>query len=277
VNTLSASVLAVAAGALLPAVSIASEAVPVPGKAAACRASAPMVLRPGAGQLVPLRLDLDALAGVRVDRTASYRLAVRSHYADGYAHTSHTVEKEKVRYVAAAHAGGGTVAVKAHADLAISSEGSKPKHHASSYSMQVDGLDRGGAGDVDHLPAAAVGVGAQWRVVLCNYTDDVPVMTTRVYTLRSIANGVVSTTFRDEITLDPGRTDLGPVDRSKHALHYALLSLSGTTTGSQRIPLANPLAQTIRSQTHAALSYAIGDTGEGLVQLKLQISSAQGA
>jgi hypothetical protein len=269
--------LAVAAGALLPAVSIAAESVPVPGKAAPCRASAPVVLRPGAGQLVPLRLDLDTIAGARVERTASYHVAVRSHYADGYAHTSHTVEKQKLRYVAAAHAGDGRVAVKARVSTAISSEGSKPKHRTSSFSMQVDGLDRGGAGDVDHLPSTPVGVGAQWRVVLCNYSDDVPVMTTRVYTLRSLANATISTTFRDEVTLDPGRTDLGPIDRAKHALHYALLSLSGSSTGSQRIPLANPLAQTFRSVAHTSLSYAIGDTGEGLVQLKVNVSSSQGA
>jgi hypothetical protein len=269
--------LAVAAGALLPSVSIAAEAVPVPGHGAPCRASAPVVLRTGAGPLAPLRLPLDAIAGARVERRESYREAASSRYADGYAHVSRTLQREHVRYVAAAHAGGGKVAVKAHADTTTSYEGARPKHRLSTYSLQVDELDRADARDVDHLPATPVGVGAQWRVVLCNYTDDVPVITTRVYTLRSVANAVISLTFRDEVTLDPDRTDLGPITRTTHALHYGLLSLSGTTTGSQRIPLANPLALTLRSESHTTLSFAIGDTGEGLVHMKLHISFAIGA
>jgi hypothetical protein len=119
------------------------------------------------------------------------------------------------------------------------------------------GTTRAGSGGVaitDRFPTQSVGVGATWRVVNCSPIYETPAQETRTYTLRSVANGVISATYRDVVGLDPASTNLGSQTVSGTKVTLRLLTLHGRATGTMHVPIENGLAQRQRTATRIFLT-----------------------
>jgi hypothetical protein len=103
----------------------------------------------------------------------------------------------------------------------------------------------------------AVGVGAVWRIVNCDPVDDAAAREVRTYTVRSVARGIVVLSFRDVISIDPARRDLGRQKIGTETVQLTLDRLSGTATGSYRIPLANALRSSSTTVTKAEFAFHV--------------------
>jgi hypothetical protein len=122
----------------------------------------------------------------------------------------------------------------------------------------VDALAGGvyeGTRDDDHFPSEAVGIGATWRVVKCDDIDQTPARESRTYTLRSVTDGVVELTFRDVVTLDPAHLDLGSQKDGGQVVHFKLVTVQGSATGSRSVRLDRGAATTERSVTRVAVTF----------------------
>jgi hypothetical protein len=103
----------------------------------------------------------------------------------------------------------------------------------------------------------AVGVGAVWRIVNCDPVDGAAAREVRTYTVRSVARGIVVLSFRDVISIDPARRDLGRQKIGTETVQLTLDRLSGTATGSYRIPLANALRSSSTTVTKAEFAFHV--------------------
>ena len=74
-----------------------------------------------------------------------------------------------------------------------------------------------------------------------------------MYTLRSIRHGVVVASFREKIGLDPAHVDLGKTRFGNELVGVRLLSLRGTATGTERLPLGDALAAQDSKMTKIAV------------------------
>ncbi len=238
---------------------------PVHG-ASSCRNHEPVLLGAGADPRARVRIELDALANRSRSALETVRVYSKSRVGSGTWRGGHGTRKTAITYKTAAPVDGRlpvdmTFAVPGASStesadldrihvigffnalnggsLTTRVEGGSAKSRAALKSA-FDGND----GPVtDHLPHQAVGIGATWRIVRCDAVDGTPAKESRVYTLRSIRNGVVVASFREKIGLDPAHVDLGKTQLGTEVVGVRLLSLRGTATGSERIPLADALAE----------------------------------
>jgi hypothetical protein len=141
--------------------------------------------------------------------------------------------------------------------------------NGGAYDTRPDGA--GGTVVTDRFPSQPVGIGARWRVVNCQPIYDTPARETRTYTLRSLAHGVVVTSYSDRIGLDPSKTDLGSGSVNGRVVRLRLESLSGSATGTLRVPLENGLAQRQRtvSRVTATIRPGAGGSAPGLIRSQL--------
>jgi hypothetical protein len=264
----------VAAGALLTPVAFGaappvsrSDGVPIPGKVKGCREQGPKVLRVGREPRAPLRLDLSKIASTRIGQVDLERIEVTVRRADHKGRTLHTHGTRKLSGVLTTHTlhANGRLPISAHFTLTFpGAVHPKPPHSTFGLNGYVDALNGGalgttlkGAGGTpitDRLPGQAVGVGATWRVVNCDAIASIPAKETRVYTLRSVANGIISATFRDDIEIDPAATKLASQKVGGTKVTVRLRSLHGSAKGAMSIPEANGLAEHERTASH--LSYS---------------------
>ena len=82
-----------------------------------------------------------------------------------------------------------------------------------------------------------------------------PAKETRTYTLRSVTNGVVEMTFRDVVTIDPAHLDLGSQKDGGQVVHFKLVTVRGSATGSRSVRLARGAATTEQSVTRVAVTF----------------------
>jgi hypothetical protein len=75
--------------------------------------------------------------------------------------------------------------------------------------------------------------------------------------VRSVARGIVVLSFRDVISIDPARRDLGRQKIGTETVQLTLDRLSGTATGSYRIPLANALRSSSTTVTKAEFAFHV--------------------
>ena len=61
-------------------------------------------------------------------------------------------------------------------------------------------------------------------------------------------------TFRDVVTIDPAHLDLGSQTIGTHLVHFKVVTLRGTATGSQSVPLARSAVTTELSVTRLELT-----------------------
>jgi hypothetical protein len=241
-----------------------SGVVPVTGKPAPCREQPPKLLGAGRTPHARLLLDLKPLASIR--RGIVNYDHVTSHVQ--IAKTSRTSrETRKVVGVYATRTLGSSGHLPVSEHFAVTFPGSKvPKapHNTFSDNGYFDELNGGAYGTTyagtggtpitDRFPTQSIGVGATWRVVKCDLVYETPAKETRTYTLRSVANGVISMTYRDVVELDPASTELGSQTIGGTKLTLRLLTLHGRATGTMRVPVENGLAQRQRTVTRIFLT-----------------------
>jgi hypothetical protein len=268
--------LAVAAGALLPAASLAAPqhaAVPVPGKATPCRASGPVILRRGSGPASPLRLGDPAPPVAPLKLHAKVVTIDARRYGDGASHVS--TDSTKISgTLTPGHATPGHVPVAVH--LKVTFRTGDGRHQTRTTDQHWDLghegtlaklTNDGGPGEV---PNARLGVGASWRVVRCTTIHELPVQVTRTYTLRSRTAAAVTLSFRDAVTIDPGRMSLGTEKDGGRLLHYRLLTLGGTASGRVVIPESSTAGARLTTVTRLHVTLQPGDdTGENVMRQDL--------
>jgi hypothetical protein len=113
----------------------------------------------------------------------------------------------------------------------------------------------GGTAGNDRLPVEAVGIGATWSIVDCDYVNQTPAKEIRTYTLRSIAHRVVVLTFRDVVSMDPAQRDLGSQKIGTETVHARLDRLRGTASGTYRVALASAFRSSFTQVTKVEFTF----------------------
>lgn len=227
--------------------------VPVRG-ATACKTRPPVLLSAGRSPHAPLRLRLAGMAGHSVTLVDIESADAKTHLANGSLSPNSTTDTVKgvIRGGRLAH---GRVSLAATFHLSGSAY---PKAHTVTLSGYVDSLGGGlieGKPNTDHFPREAVGIGATWRVVNCDAINQTPAKETRTYTLRSVTGGVASMTYQDVVTIDPAHLDLGSQKVGSEVVHFELMTLRGTATGSTTIPFARGFAQASHTVTRMQVTF----------------------
>jgi hypothetical protein len=242
-----------------------SAPVPAVNAAAPCTTQPPALLSAGAAPRARMRISLAANAN-----RSGKQLDVERVHAQTYGPDGSMVPRESTRRLQGAYATGKPANGRLPVRLRLSVPGTSSRTASKLSEMRlvgfVDALNGGmltavsGGGNNeqlnDHLPREAIGIGASWRVVNCDRIDSTPARETRTYTLRSVTHGVVVASFRDIVEIDPAHVDLGSDTTAAGVVHYKLMSLSGTATGTMRLPLANALAGLWSTRTTARVVFS---------------------
>lgn len=141
------------------------------------------------------------------------------------------------------------------AHLSGSSYPTRPKFSATGWVDMLGSATIGGQRDNDRFPREAVGLGASWRVVKCDDINQTPAKEIRTYTLRSLRGGIAEMTYRDIVSIDPGHLAIGSQKIGGEVVHFRLVSLNGTATGTTSIPLARGLAQTYTTVSSLTVTF----------------------
>lgn len=231
-----------------------------------CRNHEPVLLGAGANPRARVRIELDALANRSRSAVETVKVYSKSRVGTSAWKGGHGTQKMTVKYQTAAPVGG-----RLPVDVTFGVPGASSKESAQLDRIHLSGFFdalnggtlrttvKGGSAKsraalkaafsgsdgpvTDHLPRQAVGIGATWRIVRCDAIDGTPAKESRVYTLRSIRHGVVVASFHETIGLDPAHVDLGKTKLGTELVGVRLLSLHGTSTGTERLPLGNALAE----------------------------------
>jgi hypothetical protein len=237
---------------------------PAPASAKApCTTQPPVLLDPGAAPHARLRISLAANANRSGTQFNTEHVRAKTVGPDGSIVPRESTQQLKGVYTTGRPAHG-HLPVK----LRLSIPGATGKAAAKLRGMRfvgfMDALNGGtlkavdaGANQLlnDHLPREPIGIGASWRVVNCDQIDSTPARETRTYTLESTAHGVVVASYRDVVQIDPARVDLGSDTTAAGVVHYRLVSLRGTATGTMRLPLANALGGLWSTRTTAQVVF----------------------
>jgi hypothetical protein len=237
-----------------------------PVHGATCRDHEPVLLGAGSEPRSPLRIDLDSVANRTEHSLETERVYTKSRAGSTGWRSSHGTVNTKIDYRTAAPVNGHLPVDVQMRDPKASAEdaaqldrvhlvGFFDALNGGSLTTKVEGGSAtsraqlrkafsGNDGPVsDHLPAQAIGIGASWRVVRCDVIQGAPAKVSRVYTLRSLRNGVVVASFRETIGPDPSHENLGETKIGTETVGVRMLSLHGSSTGSMRLPLADALAE----------------------------------
>jgi hypothetical protein len=259
--------------ALLAGQADAARTVTFPSPASSCTTRPPRVLTAGASPRRPLRLELRGDARRTATQLMLDQVHARTLSPDGkwLPHDSETRVvgvyttgrpvagrlplTSRVRMPGASKAFATRLArVRMHGfvdtlDGGVTRTTLLPGHRTAADAKMLATLQGDDGVENDHLPRQPIGIGATWRVVKCDPIDDTPARETRTYTLRSVAGGVLQASFRDVVTLDPAHVDLGSGTTKAGLLHFRLVSLSGSASGTLRLPLSDFIAEQVRSTT----------------------------
>jgi hypothetical protein len=256
-----AIVLPAATGGAQAARKVGSPLPPATGNTA-CKTQPPVLLAVGARPRSALRLSLAANANRSGTQFDTERVHATTFAPDGSTVPRDSTEQRKGVY---------TTGRPAHGHLPVTLRLSIPGATGKASKLNelrlvgfLDALNGGSLKAVnagrnallnDHLPNEPIGIGASWRVVNCDQVDSTPARETRTYTLRSVAHGVVIASYRDVVEIDPAHVDLGSDTTAAGVVHYRLVSLRGTATGTMHLPLANALAGTWSTKTTAKVVF----------------------
>jgi hypothetical protein len=248
-----------------------SAVLPKPVQPAACTVQPPKLLDAGTAPRTRLRLDLRNIASI-----SSHNLEVEAYKSVTLLPDATTRASQSTRTVASTwrtrpitadghlpFAGSATIhysgpSAGTGTPSSVTIHGFYDALNGGAFGGDANG--KGGSPINDHLPSQAIGVGARWQVVNCDAIYDTPARETRTYTLVSVEQGVVMTRYRDVIAIDPGHVDLGTQVSGKTKVHVQLLQLSGTATGTQRVPLSNGFHE--RDHTVSKVSFTVRATGD---------------
>jgi hypothetical protein len=234
--------------------------VPVHGSTP-CKPSPPHLLGAGRAPLAPLRLDITGIAhhSQKVHDVETFARSLK--LLDGKWHSTTEVRKIEVL-----EKGGGITRGKVALSTknTVSYPATKTTAGGGGGTFTLKGLTDslsggflGGTAGNDRFPVEAVGVGATWRVVTCDYVDNAAAKEIRTYTLRSVAHRIAVLTFRDVVSMDPTQRDLGTQKIGTETVHVKLDRLKGTASGTQRLPLAAVLRSTLTQVTKVEFTFHV--------------------
>jgi hypothetical protein len=235
---------------------------PANGKAA-CATQPPVLLDPGALPHTRLRISLAANANRSGTQFNTEHVQAKTVGPDGSIVPRESTQQLKGVYTTGRPAHG-HLPVRLRLSIPGANGTAAAKLRAMRFVGFMDALNGGVLTSVDaganqplndHLPPEPIGIGASWRVVNCDQIDSTPARETRTYTLRSTAHGVVVASYRDVVEIDPARVDLGSDKTAAGVVHYRLVSLRGTATGTMRLPLANALGGLWSTRTTAQVVF----------------------
>jgi hypothetical protein len=221
--------------------------VPVPG-ATACETRPPVLVDPGRSPRSPLRLDLAKMAGRSQAMVAKETIDSKTLLRDGTLRPT-TASNTFRGVIKAGAVTQGHLPLTNTLHLSGSSYPTSPTVKVTGYTDALGGGAYEGIRNDDRFPSEAVGIGARWRVVKCDDINQTPAKEIRTYTLRSVARRVAQMTFRDVVTIDPAHLDLGSQKIGTRVVHFKLVTLRGSATGSQSVPLARSAVTTEHSVT----------------------------
>ena len=245
----------IALGATGPNIAEASQRAIIPTpSAAACKTRAPVLLSAGTSPRATLRLNLGSMAGRSQGVAGVDIVRSRTQLADGSWRPTSTTDKVRI-VLTAGRVTGGRLPMTAALHLSGSSYPTSPSLTVKGLVDQLNGGMLGKMAVNDHFPQEPVGVGATWRVINCDDINHTPATETRTYTLQSVAGGIARLTYRDIVSLDPGHLDVGSQKVGKDLVHFKLVSVTGTATGSRSIPLVRGIAETERSVTRLRVTF----------------------
>jgi hypothetical protein len=88
---------------------------------------------------------------------------------------------------------------------------------------------------------------------------------------------VVELTFRDVVTIDRGQLAMGSQKVGGRTVKLEAVTLQGSATGTRSVPLANVLAQSVRSVTRARISVHVISPNQPTLLLQLRLVETQTA
>jgi hypothetical protein len=227
--------------------------VPVRGTAA-CRTRPPLLLSAVRMPHAPLRFDLSKMAG-RSQAVVDIESAnAKTRGVDGTWRPNTTVNTAAM-VMRAGRLAHNRLPVTMTGRLSGSSYPTRPTFTVTGSVDIFGGGTLEGQRDNDHFPSEAVGVGATWRVVNCDHINQTPAKEIRTYTLRSLSGGIAEMTYRDIVSIDPGHLAIGSQKIGGEVVHFRLVSLNGTATGTTSIPLARGFAQTYRTVSRLTVTF----------------------
>jgi hypothetical protein len=226
-----------------------------------CKPAGPVVLRPGSEPRSALRVDLARVASTTGGQVALERVSSRTTLANGRTQVIDSTRKT-TGALTLGRIANGRVPVVGHFRITTTSSAATSAFSLRGYFDALNGGSWGATAINDHLPVAPVGVGASWRVVNCQPIDATPAKETRVYTLRSVAHGIVVASFRDDVEIDGAHVDLGTQREGGTTVHVRLVGLHGSATGTVSLPLANGLEQRSKTVTRFSASVEVLENGE---------------
>jgi hypothetical protein len=248
------------AGVTVPSAAQASHraVVPVHGSTP-CKPSPPHLLSAGRAPLAPLRQDLSGIAHHVQNTHWVETVAQRVKLPNGAWRSSTEITNMDVHEKGGAIARG-KVALSMKNTVSFPATKTTAARAGGSYTLkgQTDPLSGGllgGTAGNDRLPVEAVGIGAAWRIVDCDYVNQTPAKEIRTYTLRSIAHRVVVLTFRDVVSMDPTQRDLGSQKIGTETVHAKLDRLRGTASGTYRVALASAFRSSFTQVTKVEFTF----------------------
>jgi hypothetical protein len=234
------------------------DVVPVHGSAP-CKTSPPHLLGAGRAPLAPLRQDLTGIAHHSQNTHWVETVAQRVKLPNGAWRSSTEITNMDVHEKGGAIAHG-RVALSMKNTVSFPATKTTAARAGGSYTLkgQTDPLSgglMGGTAGNDRLPVEAVGIGATWSIVDCDYVNQTPAKEIRTYTLRSIAHRVVVLTFRDVVSMDPAQRDLGSQKIGTETVHARLDRLRGTASGTYRVALASAFRSSFTQVTKVEFTF----------------------
>jgi hypothetical protein len=224
-----------------------------------CKPSPPHLLSAGRAPLTPLRVDITGIAhrSQMVHEVETY--ARRIKLLDRKWHSTTEITKVNV-FEKGGGIAGGKVAVSTKNTFSFPATKTSAGHAGGTFTLKgttdpLGGGFLGGSAGNDHFPVEAVGVGATWRIVNCDPVDAAIAREARTYTLRSVSHGIAVLTFRDVVSMDPTRRDLGTQKIGTETVHAKLDDLKGTASGTQRLRLAGMLRSTFTQVTKVEYTF----------------------
>jgi hypothetical protein len=255
--------------------------VPIPVTPVACRELSPVLLSAGARPRARVRLDLRTVQS-RSGRSVETEQVRTMTRFPGSSSVSTVMQTRRIAAtLTARRLAHGHLPFSGH--LVVTFPGATPARRPltaelGGYFTPVNGgvvgptaSGAGGSAVNDHLPLQPLGIGARWRVVNCEPIYDTPARETRIYTLRSLAHGVLTTTYRDDIELDPAKVDLGSSLLGGVKVQLRLLALQGSSTGTERIPLANGFGEHDHTVSKVSFSLRASATGHAPIVLRSSV------
>jgi hypothetical protein len=229
------------------------------GTGKGCSTSPPRLLGAGRAPLTPLRLDLTGVGRKPQTLSEVETFATRTKAVGGK--TRSATEIRKISAVVRSRAlSNGQITLSSKITVSFPGTKTAPAGKGGSFTISghanaLSGGFLGGSAGNDRFPVEPVGVGATWRVVICDDVDEVPAKEIRTYRVRSLSTDRAVLSFRDVVSMDPRHRDAGTQKIGDQVIRTRLDKLHGSAKGTVRIQLSNGVANRTTQVTRVVFTF----------------------